>query len=194
MGGVSAGCKGNWSNVAKIVSREVKQEVAQEAVKQAANSFSGTQSANKNLDTNIILNLYDNGEVELMIIENEEWEDDSFQKSRCYPITISEEEKRMLVGLVNDYFIEYKFIEKYYKKYLPPNFDHKKKILDTCVRKYLGDRILGEIALARSNSNAEYHTQEDLMKKYGFTNEDIESAEDLEIDYKSITDDIKIDG
>ena len=52
MGGVSAGCKGNWSNVAKIVSREVKQEVAQEAVKQAANSFSGTQSANKNLDTN----------------------------------------------------------------------------------------------------------------------------------------------
>lgn len=148
----------------------------------------------KNLDTNIILNLYDNGEVELMIIENEEWEDDSFQKSRCYPITISEEEKRMLVGLVNDYFIEYKFIEKYYKKYLPPNFDHKKKILDTCVRKYLGDRILGEIALARSNSNAEYHTQEDLMKKYGFTNEDIESAEDLEIDYKSITDDIKIDG
>ena len=62
------------------------------------------------------------------------------------------------------------------------------------IRKYLGDRKLGEIALARLNSNAEYHTQEDLMKKYGFTNEDIESAEDLEIDYKSITDDIKIDG
>ena len=36
------------------------------------------------------------------------------------------------------------------------------------------DRILGEIALARLNSNAEYHTQEELMKKNGFTNEDLE--------------------
>ena len=46
------------------------------------------------------------------------------------------------------------------------------------------NRILGEIALARLNSNAEYHTQEDLMKKYGFTNEDVESAEELKIDYE----------
>ena len=56
------------------------------------------------------------------------------------------------------------------------------------------DPKLEEIALARLNSTAEYHTQDALMKKYGFTNEDIESAEDLEIDYERITDKIKIDG